>query len=573
MAAANGYCANSNTISNGRNLNCQVSKDYLQNESTDEISECLCNTSGNDDEVKSKTVTSNNRTRKRKSKQAKTKQDSDNLDGHVSDKLTTPTNNCPKHGPHMPQGFWGRNLPGWCFEPEYFVTEKGEKRPHEIHQNADSLFSTSSGFTNYRGLLNLCLILLVLSNARLFLENIMKYGILIDPISWLHLFVKDPYNWPNIIVLLSTNVFILFAFAIEKLHAKDFLSERVGTVFKGLNTILLLVYPATVVYILHTSPVFSVNTLGCVTIVFLKLISYHCVNRWCRESLKTQPRKMGRSKTLTTEDEAAKQVKMAAANEKIIGKQVYYPDNLNLKDMYYFMCAPTLCYELNFPRSARIRKRFLMKRIIEILFLWQLMLGLVQQWVIPTLNNAMQPLDQMNLFKVLERLLKLAVPNHFIWLIFFYWFFHSFLNALAEVLRFGDRVFYHDWWNAETVSDFWKNWNIPVHRWASRHLYKPMLRQGFNKLTGSVAVFFVSAFFHEYLLSIPLRMFKVWAFTAMLGQVPLALMTGKYLDSKTGNIVVWLSLILGQPVAILAYVHDYYIINVGTLTNQTITIG
>lgn len=131
MAAANGYCASSNTISNGRNLNCQVSKDYLQNESTDEISECLCNISGNDDEVKSKTVTSNNRTRKRKSKQAKAKQDSDNLDGHVSDKLATPTNNCPKHGPHMPQGFWGRNLPGWCFEPEYFVTEKGEKRPHE----------------------------------------------------------------------------------------------------------------------------------------------------------------------------------------------------------------------------------------------------------------------------------------------------------------------------------------------------------------------------------------------------------------------------------------------------------
>lgn len=34
-------------------------------------------------------------------------------------------------------------------------------------------------------------------------------------------------------------------------------------------------------------------------------------------------------------------------------------------DLAYFMCAPTLCYELNFPRSARIRKRFLAKRLIE----------------------------------------------------------------------------------------------------------------------------------------------------------------------------------------------------------------
>lgn len=33
--------------------------------------------------------------------------------------------------------------------------------------------------------------------------------------------------------------------------------------------------------------------------------------------------------------------------------------------MYYFVFAPTLCYQLNFPRSPRIRKRFLMRRLIE----------------------------------------------------------------------------------------------------------------------------------------------------------------------------------------------------------------
>jgi diacylglycerol O-acyltransferase-1 len=36
---------------------------------------------------------------------------------------------------------------------------------------------------------------------------------------------------------------------------------------------------------------------------------------------------------------------------------VHYPDNLNLKDIFYYMLAPTLCYELNFPRTNRIRKR------------------------------------------------------------------------------------------------------------------------------------------------------------------------------------------------------------------------
>lgn len=34
-------------------------------------------------------------------------------------------------------------------------------------------------------------------------------------------------------------------------------------------------------------------------------------------------------------------------------------------DVYYFIFAPTLCYQLNFPRSPRIRKRFLLRRLFE----------------------------------------------------------------------------------------------------------------------------------------------------------------------------------------------------------------
>lgn len=34
-------------------------------------------------------------------------------------------------------------------------------------------------------------------------------------------------------------------------------------------------------------------------------------------------------------------------------------------DMYYFVFAPTLCYELNFPRSPKIRMSFLLRRLFE----------------------------------------------------------------------------------------------------------------------------------------------------------------------------------------------------------------
>lgn len=42
---------------------------------------------------------------------------------------------------------------------------------------------------------------------------------------------------------------------------------------------------------------------------------------------------------------------------------------------------------------------------------------------------------------------------------------------------------------------------------------------GYSRTAAGVAVFFVSAFFHEYLVSVPLRTFKTWAFMGMMGQV------------------------------------------------------
>ena len=38
---------------------------------------------------------------------------------------------------------------------------------------------------------------------------------------------------------------------------------------------------------------------------------------------------------------------------------------LSIIDLGYFLVTPTLCYELNFPRTPRIRKTFLLRRTIE----------------------------------------------------------------------------------------------------------------------------------------------------------------------------------------------------------------
>ena len=132
--------------------------------------------------------------------------------------------------------------------------------------------------------------------------------------------------------------------------------------------------------------------------------------------------------------------------------------------------------------------------------------------------------------------LRLAMPNHVLWLLSGYLIFHSVLNITGELLQFADRDFYQDWWNSPNFSKFWQNWNLPVHRWCLRHLYKPLLAAGQSHLISSqdqlinagwsrrwaiTIVFLVSSFFHEYTVSVPLRMLKPWLFIGFMLNAPL----------------------------------------------------
>uniref|UniRef100_A0A3B5QK29 O-acyltransferase n=1 Tax=Xiphophorus maculatus TaxID=8083 RepID=A0A3B5QK29_XIPMA len=421
------------------------------------------------------------------------------------------------------------------------------------HKAQESLLSSASGYRNYRGVINWCVVMLVLSNARLFLENILKYGILVDPIQVISLFLNDPYNWPAACLLIVSNVFILVALYTERQLSKGSFSEFTGFLVHCINLSILLTFPAAVVlWVPSMTSVGGAIALGIYTILFLKLYSYKDVNLWCRQLSTAKAKKLSRSLSCPSSQQ------FKGGEQKVC-----YPGNLTIKDMYYFVLAPTLCYELNFPRSPKIRIQFLLRRLFEMLFFIQLLVFLTQQWMVPIIQSSMKPLEDMDLSLMTERLLRLAVPNHLLWLMFFYWFFHSSMNFTAELLRFGDRRFYNDWWNSESVTYFWQNWNIPVHKWCLRHFYKPLLRKGFSKMVSQSAVFFLSAFFHEYLVSVPLRMFRLWAFTGMMAQLPLAWLVGRFLRGNYGNAAVWMSIIIGQPFAVLMYVHDYYVMNYG----------
>merc|ERR1712004_13083 len=119
--------------------------------------------------------------------------------------------------------------------------------------------------------------------------------------------------------------------------------------------------------------------------------------------------------------------------------------------------------------------------------------------------------------------LRLAMPNHVLWLLSGYLIFHSVLNITGELLQFADRDFYQNWWNSPNFSKFWQNRNLPVHRWCLRHLYKPLLAAGWSRSWAITIVFLVSSCFHEYTVSVPLRMLKPWLFIGFMLNAPLVI--------------------------------------------------
>ncbi|XP_053904768.1 diacylglycerol O-acyltransferase 1-like isoform X3 [Malaclemys terrapin pileata] len=398
-------------------------------------------------------------------------------------------------------------------QPEMNDTEVRQDDPERLscHTLCESLLSYGSGFNNFQGIFNWSVVLLVLTHVHMSLENFIRYGLLFDPVKIISVFLKDPYKWPAVYLIAASVLFALPAVFIERYLRKVRGSESIGLVLQSVNLLLLVTFPAVMVY---------------------------------------------RMQAITPADPSAHQ---SRRNERGQSKQIMYPMNLKVKDLYYFLLAPTLCYQLNFPRQKNCRQGYIIRRFIEMIFLFHLMLGLIQQWIVPNIHKSMKPINEIESTLLTEYILKLAVPNHFIWLIFFYWYFHSCLNCLAELLRFGDRQFYLDWWNADSVLQFWSRWNIPAHKWLDRHVYRPLLHHGYDKWQARMTVFLLSACFYEYLIAIPLKMFRFWMFFAMAAQVPLACLMKRLFGGNFGNIFMWISLVLGPPLMMLLYFHDYYI--------------
>lgn len=419
---------------------------------------------------------------------------------------------------------------------------------------APSYLSEDAGAHNYRGMFNLLIIILVVSNLRLLLDTVSRHGFIFEEIGHVSNYFHAPLaDFPFVTGLLVVQVFVILAYFIELMLCRNWVGERFGLSLHFVNCNASLIVVIAIIWYLIDNPIVGALLIVQSTITWLKLISYVHANQDYRKTSCCA----GNATAPLVQD----------LDEH--GLNISYPDNVTLTDIYYFWFAPTLTYQIAFPRTPFIRWGKVAVLILHFFVAVTLMTFFAAQVIAPTLDNLLEHLDQLpgkhglKSYIIGDFLLQLSLTSTYLWLLGFYAFFHCFLNITAELLRFADRVFYKDWWNASEVSAYWRLWNMPVHYFLVRHVYFPSVRSGLSKTGATFMVFLLSAILHEVLISVPCHMIRAWSFLAMMGQLPLIFLT-KYIDKKIpgssiGNFIFWISFcFVGQPMAMLLYTIDYW---------------
>ena len=405
------------------------------------------------------------------------------------------------------------------------------------------------GTVDFRGILNLFFIILFVLNVRLVVENIMRYGPLLE--------------LPRMGVFDSPLIFLgyLLVFSLPYL---SFVAERyvaqwsraAANLMEASLITVTLALPYAIVEHSHIHPLRSLFLLMASVVYAMKIGSYwHCGCNLFDLS------KSDALKALVTTVEIEKET---------IQEAVKYPQCLSVKQMYMFVAYPTLVFQLVYPRTERIRLRLVVRYLLELVFCFILQFILVEQYITPILTNAIKGVNERISMKqdfvslswfLLERLLKLSIPILYIWLLMFAELFHCWLNLLAELTCFGDRRFYLDWWNAVSIRDYWQKWNMPVHNWLLRHMYKPLRRKGVSGHIAGFLIFILSGIVHEYLIVTPIGITWSGGFgIVLLGfvlQIPLVVVTDTELVKNRpilGNVMFWVTwCFTGQPLAVLIY--------------------
>ncbi|XP_050344800.1 sterol O-acyltransferase 2-like isoform X2 [Nymphalis io] len=225
----------------------------------------------------------------------------------------------------------------------------------------------------------------------------------------------------------------------------------------------------------------------------------------------------------------------------------------------YFLFAPTLIYRDEYPRTKRIRWGVVVFHFLEVTaiifynsFLWE-------RFILPYWSDYGKE-AKVEAGTVVRGMFACVLPGVISFLCGFYCLLHAWHNAFAEMLKFGDRLFYEDWWTTSRFSSYYRAWNRIVHAWFRDHIYR-VLAPRIGRVLSTLIVFLLSAAAHEVILALsfgffyPVLMIEFGVFGLLM--LPLTATSGVRFP-KALNLLMWLSFFIGNGLLWSLYAMEYF---------------
>ena len=132
---------------------------------------------------------------------------------------------------------------------------------------------------------------------------------------------------------------------------------------------------------------------------------------------------------------------------------VTYPQNLSMGNYVDYILCPTLCYELEYPRTPKRNYMELFYKTLAVFGCIFLLIIISEEFIVTVLNDSAERLrgisSWLDMGLILSETISLLLfPFMITFLLCFLVIFEYVLGAFAEITCFADRHFYSDWWNS-----------------------------------------------------------------------------------------------------------------------------
>ncbi|KAF8977257.1 hypothetical protein BGZ46_007524 [Entomortierella lignicola] len=226
-----------------------------------------------------------------------------------------------------------------------------------------------------------------------------------------------------------------------------------------------------------------------------------------------------------------------------------WPANVTVANFLDYLIVPTLIYELKYPRTNRIRPKYVFEKVVATFGTFTLLYLTTEHYIYPVVfDPSISPLRALKL---------LLIPFMMNYLLIFYIIFECICNAFAELSRFADRNFYDDWWNSTNLDEWARKWNKPVHNFLLRHVYFSSIEAfHLSKSNAAIATFFLSSCVHELVMMIVTGKVRMYLFVLQMGQLPLIWMGHRQVireNPRLANVLFWAGMFSGPPLLGVAY--------------------